>query len=600
MSFQVGDVILNDGILITQSANVDNILRLPYETTWIVGNDIAQTITNKTVDADLNTILNIEDDNIKSGAGINANKIHNGNVENTEFGFLEGVTSGIQTQLDNKSNVGHTHSTADIVSGVFHNDRISSVSVTQHATSLETAMDHDNLTGFVGNEHVDHSSVYIIGGEGLSGVNNITGNVTLDLAVNNLDQESNLDGAADYVPVWDMSTETHKKVLINDLIVIGGGQTNTGQNIGVSGIGLYRGKVGSVLQFGNINAGSDKVAITLDSGNDEVVIDIVELNINHQNLSGAGTNTHAQIDTHIADSTLHFTEGSIDHVNILNKGTNTHAQIDTHIADATLHFTEGSIDHVNILNKGTNTHAQIDTHIADSTLHFTEGSIDHTNILNKGTNTHAQIDTHIADSTLHFTEASINHDALTNFVANKHVDHTSVTITGGEGLSGGGTIAASMAIDLDIDGLIEDLTPNILADYIVTYDSSASSHKKVLLDNFPLEQMNSDMVTTTNSTFTTISTIGSSTDTTYLLDIKIVAKRTDSGTESAGYFIKVCFRNNGGTLTKVSEDVTGLEEMSSKFWDVQAIISGTDILVQVRGETSKTIAWKTQYKTCSI
>lgn len=35
--------------------------------------------------------------------------------------------------------------------------------------------------------------------------------------------------------------------------------------------------------------------------------------LDHQNLSGAGTNTHGQIDTHIADGTIHFTVGSIDH-----------------------------------------------------------------------------------------------------------------------------------------------------------------------------------------------------------------------------------------------------------------------------------------------
>lgn len=66
----------------------------------IVGDTDTQTLTNKTIDADLNTITNIEDADIKVGAAINAEKIHDGSVDNTEFGYLDGLTGPIQTQLD--------------------------------------------------------------------------------------------------------------------------------------------------------------------------------------------------------------------------------------------------------------------------------------------------------------------------------------------------------------------------------------------------------------------------------------------------------------------------------------------------------------------
>ena len=64
------------------------------------------TFTNKTFDADAtgNSLTNVEDANIKSGAAIDAAKIANGNVSNTEFQYLDGVTSAIQTQLGTKLN----------------------------------------------------------------------------------------------------------------------------------------------------------------------------------------------------------------------------------------------------------------------------------------------------------------------------------------------------------------------------------------------------------------------------------------------------------------------------------------------------------------
>lgn len=41
-----------------------------------------------------------------------------------------------------------------------------------------------------------------------------------------------------------------------------------------------------------------------------------------------------------------------------------------HIDDTTIHFEEGDIDHNNIQNVGSSTHAQIDSHIADSDIHL--------------------------------------------------------------------------------------------------------------------------------------------------------------------------------------------------------------------------------------
>ena len=47
------------------------------------------------------------------------------------------------------------------------------------------------------------------------------------------------------------------------------------------------------------------------------------------------------------------------------------------------------------------------------------------------------------------TDNEIDHDALTNFVSDEHVDHSTISIFAGKGLTGGGDITANRTLDID-------------------------------------------------------------------------------------------------------------------------------------------------------
>lgn len=66
----------------------------------VVKESTTQTLTNKTIDAASNTLTNIGDASL--AAGINADKLADGSISNTEFQYLNGVTAPIQDQLDDK------------------------------------------------------------------------------------------------------------------------------------------------------------------------------------------------------------------------------------------------------------------------------------------------------------------------------------------------------------------------------------------------------------------------------------------------------------------------------------------------------------------
>ena len=63
--------------------------------------------------------------------------------------------------------------------------------------------------------------------------------------------------------------------------------------------------------------------------------------------------------------------------------------------------------------------------------------------ISANTNLAASTGITLTGDTLTTNDGEIVHDDLSGFVANEHIDHTSVTLTAGAGLTGGGTIAAN-------------------------------------------------------------------------------------------------------------------------------------------------------------
>jgi len=121
--FEDSDNGTNKVTLIGPASTADVTIVLPAAADTLIGKATTDTLTNKSIDSDNNTITNLVNADIKASAAIAFSKmadltasralVSDGNgdvsvsaVTSTEVGYLDGVTSAIQTQIDTKTTAG--------------------------------------------------------------------------------------------------------------------------------------------------------------------------------------------------------------------------------------------------------------------------------------------------------------------------------------------------------------------------------------------------------------------------------------------------------------------------------------------------------------
>ena len=392
-------------------------------------------------------------------------------------------------------------------------------------TPTQGTIDHDSLANFVANEHIDHSSVSVIAGTGLTGGGTIAVDRTLnvgggdgitananDIAITP-DQttitsiyNAGLKIGRDSQNLIDFATTDNKINFrvndVNDFVMTANSfspVTSDGAALG-SAANMWSDLFLASDSFINFNNGDVTVThssnkLTVAGGNLEATISTAtQGTIDHDSLANFVANEHIDHSsvsviagtgltgggTIAVDRTLNVGGGdgitanandiaiTPDQTTItsiynagLKIGRDSQNLIDFATTDNKINFRVNDVnDFVMTANSfspdtsdgaalGSAANMWSDLFLASgSTINFNNGDVTVTH----SSNTLTVAGGNLAATISTATQGTIDHDSLANFVANEHIDHSSVSVIAGTGLTGGGTIAVDRTITLNADG----------------------------------------------------------------------------------------------------------------------------------------------------